>query len=71
MTTEVTARLENWGFLGKALYGEVYEDKKQRWKDGHPIKLSRITVTHCRGLREGMIVKTLNSSYLLGKEAGE
>ena len=70
MNDEVTARLENWGFVGKNLHGEVYDDKKGRWKDGHSIKLSRITVPAGRWLKEGMVIKTLSNSYLLGKEAG-
>ena len=67
MSDEITGRLENWAFFGKALCGQIFDDKKGRWKDGHPIKLSRIVAFR---LREGGVVKTRNSSYLLGKEAG-
>jgi len=64
---EVTGRLENWAFNGRALCGQIFDDKKGRWPDGHAIKLSRVQA--CR-LREGGVVRTRNSIYLLGKEAG-
>ena len=67
MSDEVTGRLENWAFFGKALCGQIYDDKKGRWPDGHAVKF--VKVAACR-LREGGVIKTRNSSYLLGKEAG-
>lgn len=65
-----TARLENWSLFGEgALYGDIYEDKKHRWPDGHNIKVSRLTPKD-QTLVEGNVVHTVNSSYLLGKQAG-
>lgn len=65
-----TARLENWTTICKSLYGEIHDDEKKRWEDGHPIKVSRFEHPPVAELKEGDIVVTNNSSYLLGKRIG-
>lgn len=66
--TDVTGRLENWHYdpYGRdILWGKIFGDKYGRWADGQLIHTS--SINECRGFKEGDIVKTLNSSYLLGK----
>jgi len=62
---EITAILKNWIPFGKALYAEIYEDKKNRWPDGHKIKVSRILSHEINKLKSGDIIETANSTYLL------
>lgn len=62
----VTARLENWGGLWNNLYGEIYDDIRCRWKDGQHVQVSRTDVA-VDEMKEGDIIKTRNSTYLLGK----
>jgi hypothetical protein len=59
--------LKRWGFIGTCLYGDVYNDP--RWEDGRFIKVSRIIYPDVSELREGIVIKTMNSTYLLGKRA--
>jgi hypothetical protein len=65
-----TGRLENW-FLserahGTVLVGDVYDDIKDRFVDGTWIHTSKLEEGYVLG--EGELVKTMFSSYLLGKE---
>jgi len=59
------ARLENWYRIGENLYGEVWNDRLCRWKDGHPIRTSTLTKNQTIG--EGNLIFTRNSIYLLGE----
>jgi len=65
MTDKITARLENWQLVFNNLYGDIYDDSKNRFEDGKWIKLSKINAVE---LKEGDIIQTMNSKYLLGKE---
>ena len=71
MNVEVTGRLENWnrsatiGGHTFLIWGDIYDDVHERWVDGTPIHTSGIVE---REVKEGDIVETLNSTYLLGKE---
>lgn len=70
MTT--TARLENWLIDNKSgcLIGDIYEDTQKRWLDGTKIKTSRILPMSVQSqvAKEGAVIFTKNSSYLLGKK---
>lgn len=68
--SEYNARIEHWyreqvtkkEFI---LWGKIYEDKWERWPDGHWFHTSGIKN---RELKPGDIVQTRNNRYLLGKE---
>ena len=69
--SEVTGRLERWSVqygLGKqcVVWGDIYDDVRERWPDGRTIHTSGIDVVE---FNEGDIVTTRNSTYLLGKAA--
>lgn len=71
---DVTAILDDWivdPFGRSVIWGRVRDDKAGRFRDGTDIRTSRIDLDAVgfRALKEGDIVKTLNSSYLLGKKA--
>jgi len=67
----ITGRIENWSrdqctkkeFV---IVGALYEDRYGRWIDGTFIHTSGILNRACK---EGDVVETRNSKYLLGKEA--
>jgi len=60
------ARIENWSFYGGVIFGEIHEDKKERFPDGVRIRTSKICAP-TNEIREGAEVHTQNSVYLLGK----
>ena len=62
-------RLENWfkDVEWNILWGCVYDDPDKRWPEGTRIHTSDIRGLHKMELKEGDIVTTLNSIYLLGK----
>lgn len=66
------ARLEDWytykirGFT--VLMGRVYEDSARRFRDGEDIYTSKI---QSATFKEGEIVRTMNTRYLLGKQLKE
>lgn len=67
---EVTGRLEDWthdkeGF--NVIWGHVYEDVRGRFRDGTWIHTSVLRHPKIAVHKEGDIVRTLNSTYLLGK----
>lgn len=74
--TEITGRLENWKECSamytssKCIYGNIYEDVHGRWKPGTAIFTSKLQ-NQKRKPKEGDLVKTLNSTYLLGVPAEE
>lgn len=61
-----TARLENWSYDASlnVFWGNIYDDVRERWWDG-----AYIHTSHCPepDAKEGDVVVTLNSTYLLGK----
>lgn len=63
--TEYTAKLDNWVYdhFHKVFWGNVIDDKRDRFING-----TWIHTSHCleHEAKEGDIVHTLNSSYLLG-----
>ena len=68
--SEVTGRLENWkqpsdGWGALVIWGEIHDDVKERFVNGKLIHTSRV---EDKKFKEGDIVKTDNSVYLLGKE---
>lgn len=65
----VTGRLEGWywdSYHG-IIWGYLYDDIRERWWDGARIHTSLITSHKLGEAKEGDIVTTLNSTYLLGK----
>ena len=71
----VTARLENWTVDNKSgcLIGDIYDDELKRWTDGQKIKTSKLAPMSVQpsSAKEGAVMHTLNSSYLLGKKKGK
>lgn len=73
MTQEYTARLENWAYNKKMniIVGDCFGDIHDRFADGSSIQTSRLKPMSMQvsAPKEGVIMATLNSSYLLGKKA--
>jgi hypothetical protein len=71
----VTGRLEYWNVQSSPneeefiLWGKVWDDAKHRFRNGSLIHTAGIAGDHT-GLKEGDIVTTRNSVYLLGKKKG-
>jgi hypothetical protein len=65
--SEITGRLENWVPQFNILWGHVHDDVRKRFEDGTWIHTSSIFNVNLKDLKEGDVVQTLNSSYLLGK----
>jgi hypothetical protein len=70
MSNDTTGRLEGWyreqvSNKEFVINANIFDDVHGRWKDGHPIHTSAIKN---RQLKEGDIVTTRNSTYLLGKK---
>jgi len=65
---EITGRLEGWIYDAdyNVLWGFIYDDTRKRFRDGEYIHTSGIPRGKRIEFKEGMIVDTLNSSYLLG-----
>jgi hypothetical protein len=59
------AIIEEWAG-DRVATGAIYGDRRQRWKDGHPIHTSIIL----SGPDDAGIIKTRNSTYLLEMRAG-
>lgn len=70
--SKVTARIENWAFNKKqnVIIGDIYDDIYCRWRDGTLITTSLLKPMSMQvsSPKEGAIMETLNSSYLLGKK---
>ena len=64
----VKGLLENWYPFGYAIAGEIHDDKDKRFDDGTTIRTSTVQ-GDMTDLKEGDVIKTNNSSYLLGKRA--
>lgn len=75
---EVIGRLENWfiafwgdGTKDLVVWGDIYDDKRKRFKDGlhiHTSYLIEINESNMKDVKEGDVIKTKNSYYLLGKK---
>lgn len=71
----IDATINNWILspLCKNIEGFIADDAKGRWKDGtffHTSSIPNLTISEYLNLKEGDIVKTLNSVYLLGRKSG-
>lgn len=62
-----TGRLEEWTFSHGRIWGIIYEDKLKRFRDGTEIRTSTV-VSPAKDRKEGRVVETRNSRYLLGKK---
>ena len=67
---EVTGRLEGWvrDPYKAVVWGYLFDDVHKRWEDGIHIHTSHIEDFSDLDLKEGDVVTTANSTYLLGKE---
>ncbi len=71
--TETTGRLEKWcvdKVYPHIIWGNLYDDQKKRWRQGQRIHTSNI-LTPEEEWKEGAIITTLNSKYLLGEKLHE
>ena len=69
MNEEYDGVLTNWIIdpMGRGvLWGEIFGDKKERFNDGSWIHTSYMEPDVISGAKEGIVVRTLNSAYLLG-----
>lgn len=64
----ITGKLENWVYNKKqnVIVGNLYGDIHNRWEDGTPIVTSRLRAKQESTPKEGAILQTANSTYLLG-----
>lgn len=69
MSIEITGRLEGWrlDLVHNILWGNLYDDVRNRWIEGQRIHTSDLESKDPSSFKEGDIVDTRNSSYLLGK----
>ncbi len=70
---KLTGRLEGWSIQQVTkkefiVWGSVFDDVHKRFFDGQRIHTSGIK---SRPLKEGDVVETRNSTYLLGKQREE
>jgi len=73
-TVVLTGRLENWYvdvFGQDVIWGEIHDDIRGRWRDGHYVHTSSIPGLDKLELKEGAVIHTLNSVYLLGKSLAD
>ena len=65
----ITGRLENWYYQPdeERMVGNIYNDTKGRFPDGLKVKTS-LVIAPFDGFKEGTVISTLYSVYLLGKE---
>lgn len=68
MEQEYTAKIENWYVREEFVHGEIHGDTKGRFYDGCEIRTSYLP-DGTAGIKEGDIITTCNSKYLLGKPA--
>ena len=68
----ITGRIENWVYdeYRVIIIGDLYDDINTRWDEGQLIRTSRLLPMSLQSSspKEGAVVNTLNSTYLLGKE---
>jgi len=72
---EITGRLEAWNtqVAGDvfAVWGHVFDDVRGRFRDDTTIRTSAIPVSELPNLKQGYVVETRNSRYLLGKSLAD
>jgi hypothetical protein len=70
----LTGKLENWILVEDQgltiVFGYIYGDQKRRFVNGVHMYTSPVH-TPVSQIKEGNVIKTLNSQYLLGKKATE
>ena len=66
------ARIENWAYDKKSntIVGDIYDDIHERWTNGTFIQTSKLKPMSMQlsSPKEGVVVATLNSQYMLGKK---
>ncbi len=65
---EVTGRLDSWYPFGYGIAGAIHGDKDKRFVDGTTIRTSTVQ-GDMTNLKEGDVIQTINSKYLLGTKA--
>lgn len=65
----VKGLLKNWYPFGDSIAGEIHDDKDKRFDDGTTIRTSTVQ-GDMTTLKEGDVIETVNSRYLLGKKGG-
>lgn len=70
--SDVTGRIENWTLYEqeRVVIGNLYDDIHGRWGEGQVITTSRLLPMSMQAntIKEGAVVSTQNSHYLLGKK---
>ena len=71
---KMTGKLENWVLVEDQgvliVFGSIYGDQKTRFANGVHMFTSNV-LTSVSKIKEGNVIQTLNSRYLLGKKAIE
>jgi len=62
-----TGRLEGWLYMNGVIWGQIYDDKLKRFRDGTEIHTSTVA-SPAKDRKEGKIIRTRNSAYLLSKK---
>lgn len=69
---QITGRIENWSYNKKqnVIVGDLHDDIHKRWEDGQFIRTSKLKPMSMQVStpKEGVVISTLNSNYLLGKK---
>ena len=60
-------QLEDWFLQQGMVYGRIFADRKCRFPDGFFLHTSEVLEASHKPLKEGAIIETCNSVYLLGK----
>jgi hypothetical protein len=71
MDINLTGRLENWEHqpeMYNIMWGDLYDDINTRWPDGTRIRTSSLSHPKTTEFKEGDVIRTRNSTYLLGKK---
>lgn len=68
-TVLLTGRLESWQVSAGRILGKIYNDSKGRFEDGKVVITSTIN-EEGEELKEGSVVTTKNSTYVLGVGGG-
>jgi len=62
-----TGRLEGWLYQNGVIWARIYDDKLKRFFDGTEISTSPV-VSPAKDRKEGKVIQTRGSTYLLGKK---
>jgi len=64
---EITGRIEGWFITGTWFNGYLFKDINKRWREGQFFHSSSVEGDLSK-YKEGDIIKTMNSTYLLGEK---